>query len=168
VAGVSFEMVIAAGFAVAALYLWLRRGDRKSAELEMLALFDLPSDFRVVGADMGQAQKPIYLRADGLMGGPDALFHSSSRNHWVVGEYKSRRYNGRIKPYERYQVILYTGMVRRSKRTSNVNGALRYTDKLVPVPFDDELYRRLVGLIPEFQVATKKWKAPDNRPLHQR
>lgn len=141
---------------------------RRGTNDELVGMFGLPPDYRVLGTDLGGSKEQLTLRADGLIGKPDSAFHSSRRNHWVAGEYKSRKYYGKIRQRELYQVTMYVGMMRSLYRTENVYGIIRFADKAVRVPFDPVLYARLCELAPELRQAEKSWRPPNPTPLAKR
>lgn len=141
---------------------------KRGGNQDLLGLFGLPGDYRVIGTDLGGSKDQLYLRADGLTGAPDVAFFSSRRDHWVAGEYKSRKYRGQVRPHERYQVVLYIGMLRSQFRTQKVTGAIRYRDRYIEIHFDPELYRKLVNMAPELIQAEKTWRPPNKKPVEER
>ncbi len=112
-----------------------------------------PSRVRVIASDLGRHRASWSLRADGLVGNPDVLVRDRATRHLVVGEAKSRHFRGSITPYERYQVTLYLGMVRRLYRQPATAVLLFGNGRRVPVEFDPALYNRLLALLPDCQRA---------------
>lgn len=113
-----------------------------------------PAHVRVIASDLGRHRATWSLRADGLVGNPDALFRDRTSGRFIVGEAKSRHYRGSITPYERYQVTLYLGMVERLYRRQARAILLYGNGRRVPLDFDEALYRRLLALIPRCRQAT--------------
>ncbi len=112
-----------------------------------------PARVRVVASDLGRHRATWSLRADGLVGNPDALFRDRANGRLIVGEAKSRHYRGSVTPYERYQVTLYLGMVGRLYRRPARAILLYGNGRRVPLDFDEGLYRRLLALIPRCRQA---------------
>jgi len=108
-----------------------------------------PAGYRVLGADVGEFARPFGVRADGLIGRPDAVFLSRDGTEVIVGEVKSRHHRGRITEYERYQMTLYLGAVRQRFRRHSVRGLLRFHDVVVESRFEESTYQRLLSLIPD-------------------
>lgn len=102
---------------------------------------------RLVAADIG-GRRPKVFYWNGIRGTPDAAFimRRGLRRHGVVCDYKSRRFNGRISDYERYQIILYMGIFRALYRLPSVEGRIRYADQLVTIAWDSATFNWLVGL----------------------
>jgi len=131
-----------------------RRRSSTVSAAELCRAFGLdPVRYRVLGADVGGFRVPFDVRADGLIGRPDAVFRAKDRDEVVVGEVKSRRHQGRITRYERYQMTLYQGAVRAQLRTEAVRGLLRYRDRIVEAPFCAHTYRDLLSLKSEYRQA---------------
>ena len=113
-----------------------------------------PASVRVIASDLGRHRASWSLRADGLVGNPDALFRDRGNGRLIVGEAKSRHYKGSVTPYERYQVTLYLGMVERLYRRPAAAILLYGNGRRVPLDFDEDLYSRLLALIPRCRQAT--------------
>jgi hypothetical protein len=143
--------VIALMLACVALALLAWRARRPApTEARLAAEFGLPpAGYRVLGADVGGYERQYLVEADGLRGLPDAVFESS--NELVVGDVKTRRFRGAVSAYERYQMTLYIGMLRRRFPGRAVRGAIRYRDAVIAIPFDEELYRWLLSRAPELR-----------------
>ena len=86
---------------------------------------------------------------DGLVGTPDVMFRISRTGEIVIGEAKSRHYHGVITAFERHQVTLYLGMAKRLYRRPVTAILLYGNGRLVPLDFDEDLYRSLLALIPQ-------------------
>ena len=108
-----------------------------------------PARVRVIASDLGRHRASWSLRADGLVGNPDAIFRDRATRRLIVGEAKSQHYRGAITPYEHYQVTLYLGMVRRLYRQPATAVLLFGNGRQVPLDFDAALYRRLLALLPD-------------------
>jgi len=106
--------------------------------------------YQLIGSDVGGSTNQVTLRNKLVIGSPDALFKCKSAKKYIIGEFKSRRYRNHVKKRERYQVILYTGVAREQYRTNDIEGVIRYKDRTVSVPFCEDTYRWLLGLVPEY------------------
>ena len=81
-----------AAFTVARALLAPRRSSAARAG-DLCRSFGLdPAQYRVLGADVGGYPTPFSIRADGLIGRPDAVFISNDGGVVVVGEIKSRNH----------------------------------------------------------------------------
>ena len=115
-----------------------------------------PSTVRVLSSDLASHRSNKALLADGLAGNPDVLFRDGRTRQVIVGEAKSRHFKGTVTSYERYQVILYLGMVNRTYRQP-VKAILLYGNgRRVPLQFDENLYRHLLAQIPACRQAMAK------------
>jgi len=119
-------------------------------------LFDLdPVEYELVGTDLGGSRHKVYLKADGLVGVPDVVFRHRSTRAILIGEAKSRRFNGSVSRYEEYQVVLYMGLAWHRYRVP-VSALIRYgCGQLVPLELDPDAYSSLVRLIPRYREAAK-------------
>ena len=151
----SASIVIVIVFVLVAL-LFRRRG-KVSRSDRMCRLFGLdPSEYQLIGSDLGGGRDKLFLRGDGVVGAPDAVFRRRSDGEIVVGEAKSRRYRGSVSTYERYQVILYLGVSRRRYRR-RVRGLIRYgCGTCVPLAFEETTYQNLIALIPEYRQVSRQ------------
>ena len=133
---------------------WLRW--RRSRDQKICDVFGLSSrKYQVLGTDLGDAENPYYLKADGLVGAPDAVFEG--KHDIVVGEAKSRHFRGNPMRREIYQVILYMGMIQKEQKKP-IRAVLAYgCGAKHKVEFNEELYRSLVSLIPKFRKVTSGW-----------
>lgn len=107
-------------------------------------LFDVPKDVPVRYADMGSGHglKQKHIRADDLVGCTDALF--IGRRRIVVGEYKMAR-GKRPRRRDRYQTVLYMGIMKSRNPKCAVEGRLVYKDIVHRIDFDPEEYRYLLS-----------------------
>ena len=98
----------------------------------------------LLGADVGGYPTPFSIRADGLIGRPDAVFIANDGGVVVVGEIKSRNHRGgEVTDYERFQMLLYLGTLHTRFRGQQIRGLLRYRDRVVAAAFDEKTYRRV-------------------------
>lgn len=136
-----------AAFTVARALLAPRRSSAARAG-DLCRSFGLdPAQYRVLGADVGGYPTPFSIRADGLIGRPDAVFISNDGGVVVVGEIKSRNHRGgEVNDYERFQMLLYLGTLQTRFRGQQIRGLLRYRDRVVAAAFDEKTYRRLLSL----------------------
>ena len=141
----------------AAVLLYQKNAESRSSRI--CRLFDLdPQEYSLIGSDLGGSADKLFLRADGVVGAPDAIFRHNESGTIVVGEAKRRRYRGTTSDYELYQVVLYQGLAHRRYRTA-VRGLLRYgCGRVVQIDPDGELYRNLIGLLPEYRRVAKSLK----------
>lgn len=134
------------------LFWWLLRGDNKSQSASLCDVFELPAtEYTLIGTDLGGSENRVFLRADQVVGVPDAIFRG--RGSIIIGEAKSRHYRGHLTDYENYQVQLYMGAASRTYRKP-CRAKIRYgCGSVVPVEFDQSIYDRLLRLIPSCQDA---------------
>ncbi|MEQ9223933.1 MAG: hypothetical protein RJQ08_10645 [Salinisphaeraceae bacterium] len=133
--------VLAAALAAGLTYLATRR---VSAHKGAHRLFGVPSTMKLLSADLGPGNQRKRIYADGLVGVPDALF--GNKRVIVVGEFKGRACRGKVRKSERYQVILYCGMMASQYPNHRVYGVLRYTDRYVKIPYRSDEYQWLLSL----------------------
>lgn len=137
--------------------LYFSRRKKLSRSDRYCRLFRLPPEkYQLLGTDLGGGNDKIVLRADGLIGAPDAVFKRLADGHIVVGEAKRRRHRGKTTLYEDYQVTLYMGMAKHRHRT-NVSAIIRYgCGTCVQRPFNPQLYRDLLKRVPEYRRVEKR------------
>jgi hypothetical protein len=119
-------------------------------------VFGLSGGYELVAADMG-GRKGRYIHARGVGGVPDALFISNGLRRIVVGEYKSRRHAGGIWLRERYQVVLYMGILLALHPGWEVVGLLAYPDGIEKVGFSQQEFEGLVRLTPKLRAVHQAW-----------
>lgn len=147
----------------------LRRGWQQWQNRPVFDLFSIsPTDYRLIGADIGGSYKTVYLGNPDVVGVPDAAFLHRHSSNGHVGEYKSRRYGGRIYRHERYQITLYMGFFKEQYGLFAVTGTLRYSDQSIAIAFDEQLFERLQALVPEVRQAQSHGVPPNSIPLHKR
>ena len=130
--------------------------------------FKIPIWYLFIGSDMGGNDKPYYVNKKGVCGAPDAIFFNPLRLVFVIGEYKSRKYNGQVRLRENYQVLLYMGLTSPSFLFRS-RGYLCYgCGSLVPVKYDHKTYKQLLKLKHEVEKSKRNWKPVNKKPLHER
>ncbi len=105
-----------------------------------------PARYRVLGADVGGYPRKFFVRADGLIGCPDAVFISRDDTEIVCGEVKSRYHRRAMSDYERFQMLLYQGTLAAMHPGRRVRGLVRYRDGVREAPFCAKTYRHLLAL----------------------
>jgi hypothetical protein len=150
-----FSLVIVIVLVLVALAYASRK--KTSREERLCTLFGLESDnHELLGSDLGGAKDKIFLRGDGVVGVPDALFRRREDRSIVVGEAKKRRFNGNVTDYERFQVVLYLGLAQRKFR-QQASAVLRYgCGTCVPIEPDPECYRWLISTIPAYRKVARE------------
>ncbi len=150
---------------IAAVYFF----HKGTAQNEVHAKFGLsPATYRIVSSDLGDSSPRKRLYGRGVAGEPDALFLGASQSHMVVGEFKSRKYKGYVRPREFYQISLYLGLALQHHRPKTISGVLAYADHRVEVEFDAEVYAALIDLRPELLSSLKHRSPVNNTPLQKR
>ena len=121
----------------------------RTREQRLCRVFRLaPQHVTLKGSDLAGGQDKLFLRGDGLVGVPDALFVHRDNGEIIIGEAKSRYHRGVITDYERYQITLYMG-VAGGNTGRRVRGLLRYgCGTVVAIRFDVDLYQRLLFQVP--------------------
>ena len=147
------------------IYLFLSRG----AEGEIYRKFGVSSvSFTLVSSDLGRSSSGRRLTAFGITGEADAVFISKSGQQVVVGEFKSRKFKGYVRPYELFQVMLYIGLAQHFFGASKASGVIAYADGKVHIAFDQAVFDALVGMRGEMLGGLKNRKALNTIPLHKR
>ena len=142
---------------------------KSSAPHDIFGKFGLsPGAFTLISSDLGDSAPRQMLRGNGVSGEPDALFTAKSGRKIVVGEYKSRKFKGFVRPYEFFQTMLYMGMARQIHNVSEAMGVIAYADQRVQIHFDQDVYDAIVGLRVELFMSFKARKPINARPLQKR
>lgn len=149
---------------LAALWLFWPFRSRKS---ELHDVFGVSGAYELHSADMG-GRKGKYIHARGVGGVPDALFVNQRMRRALVGEYKSRRHGGQVRSRERYQVVLYVGILKALHPKWEIEGVLAYSDGLVKVRHDAAEFEQLLKVVPELREVERSWRVVDQRPLSER
>jgi hypothetical protein len=126
-----------------------------------------PQRYRVLGADVGGYPRKFYIRADGLIGCPDAVFLSHDDLEIVCGEVKARHHRSAMTDYERFQMVLYQGTLAAMHPGRRIRGLVRYRDRVTEAQFCPKTYRRLLGLRAECrQARSSATDCADKRTLN--
>ncbi|MFO6994482.1 hypothetical protein P3D53_09575 [Pseudomonas aeruginosa] len=142
---------------------------KKSAASAIHSRFGVrESTHRLISTDLGKAKGRIMLSRFGINGIADAVFESVNGNEILVGEFKSRKYRGKVKLSEFYQLMMYIGHIKALYPNHTVLGCLAYADSRVQVNFDPAVYESLVGLREEYWLTVRYKRVADSRPLHKR
>jgi hypothetical protein len=112
-----------------------------------------PGRYRVLGADVGAYPRKFYVRADGLIGCPDAVFLSDDDDEVVCGEVKSRHHRNSMTDYERFQMVLYQGALAAMHPGRRIRGLVRYRDRVSEAEYCPKTYRYLLSLAAEMRRA---------------
>lgn len=141
------------------LALVLRAAGRRTPIHE---IFRLSGGYELIAADMG-GRKGRYIHARGIGGVPDALFIHNGLRRIVVGEYKSRKRGAGIWLRERYQVVLYMGILAALHPTWEIVGFLAYVDAVEKVGFSPREFDELLRLVPKLRAVHQAWDIEGRR-----
>lgn len=142
---------------------------KQAASGEVHARFGLKSSaYSLLSTDLGKSQGRIKLSRFGINGIADAVFKANSGNVIVAGEFKSRKYRGKVKLHEFYQLMLYLGHLQAEYPKASVRGVLAYADGRVSIAYDHAVYEGLVGLRDDYWQTVKRRNAGAILPLHKR
>lgn len=154
---IQLGLVLASLFLLAALLFRRGKPATPAAHADDEALcraFGLdPGRYRVLGADVGAYPVKFFVRADGLIGCPDAVFLSDDDDELVCGEVKSRQYRSTMTEYERFQMVLYQGALSAMHPGRRVRGLVRYRDRVSEAQYCPKTYRHLLSLAAEMRRA---------------
>ncbi|MBM3105748.1 hypothetical protein IIE18_11405 [Pseudomonas sp. V1] len=161
------NMVVILAIVAAALFLYLAlKGKSKD---DIFRTFGLDStSYELVGTDLGKGHARKRISAHGVSGEPDAIFRHKRTGRLIVCEYKSRRWNRRMRPREYFQIVLYVGISREQFRTDDVIGILAFKDKTLEIEHNPTLCASLIQLRGEVLGSMKSKKALNSRPLLSR
>lgn len=158
-------LILGALIAIAVVYLI----KKQSASGEVHSRFGLKaSAYSLLSTDLGKSQGRIKLSRSGINGIADAVFKANSGHEIVAGEFKSRKYRGKVKLHEFYQLTLYLGHLQAAHPKASVRGVLAYADGKVSVAYDHAVYEGLVGLRDDYWQTVKRRNAGAILPLHKR
>lgn len=126
----NLEVIGSVGLALLLLYyLW-----PLSSDAALLSRFGLNAhEWKVLGHDLGNSNRPYCVRALGLIGRPDFVAVHKRRRVIKVFDYKHRTHTGKTRPYELYQVILYCMAIEQMNPGFKVCGAIRYKNKILDI-----------------------------------
>lgn len=142
---------------------------KRQAPNDIFGKFGLsPGAYTLLSSDLGDSAPRQMLRGNGVNGEPDALFAAKAGRKIVVGEFKSRKYRGFVRPYEFFQTMLYMGMARQTHGAQEATGVIAYADERVQVYFDQAVFDAIVDLRGEMLSSFKERKLINSRPLQKR
>lgn len=131
-------------------------------------VFKLPVWCLYIGSDIGGNNTPYYINKKNVHGAPDALFFNLFTLRFIVGEYKSRVYRGHVTSRERYQVILYVGLIS-PFLWPRCRGYIVYgCGTVIYVPYVRKTFKALLGLRDELKQSKKNWRPVNSLPLDRR
>lgn len=160
--------IAVSSFGLALFLLWLRR---YLIRRRLFKLCGVPtSSYRLLGTSLYWMGLPVKLHKNGLFGTPGTVFLKKNGKSAYVCHFNPRPFNGRVKVRERYQMLLFMGLVLETYTPEKIQGAIHYHDHLEAIKFEPVIYKQLLGLRDEYREATKtkEWKAPNSRPLFNR
>lgn len=142
------EYIGAAGLILALLhYHW-----PTSKEDVLLKRFGLnPSDWKILGHDLGRGGNPYHVKALGLVGKPDFVAKHRKQRKIKAFDYKHRTYKGQTRKYEEYQVALYCLALEQMHRGYAVEGAVRYKNKIVSIQLSTRTRNYLLEMRDQFR-----------------
>lgn len=171
IAGLTFSSkdigIIAAGLFGLAITLWLIRGFLLQRTL--FKLCGVPtSSYKLMGSTLLWPGRPIKLVNDNLHGTPSSVFLKKDGKTAYVCQYNPRDFKGRVKVRERYQMLLFMGMVMEKYKPDKMKGAISYRDHLEFIMYEPVIYNQLLKLQDEYNEAIQDWVAPNIQPLFNR
>lgn len=122
-------------------------------------------EYRIIGHDLDGRGKTIQISAFGIMGKPDVVAEHRRKKRLRVYDLKSRNYRGQMTDYERFQMTLYIGILKALHPDFEVEGFIRYRDKLVRVFYSHQLFLSLIDLRSEAIRSIHRWKPVNKTPL---
>lgn len=151
--------------AIAVLW-WLARRTYGKNEKVFTAFRMSSKDYKLISTDLQGRNASVTLSWRGVRGIPDAVFFAKNNKSIVCGELKGRKYNGHIRLYEYYQVMLYIGLTQRKYRKP-AHGILAYKDCCLKVEFNRDVFEGLMGIANEAK-RNKRFFSRVAKPLHER
>lgn len=135
----SSKALITIGVLLAAFALWYQlRGQRSATLLNRFGLS--PIQWMVIGDDLGKSGSPFHVKGYGLCGTPDLVARHRRQKVIKLFDYKHRKYRNEVRTYERYQVILYAGVMQLMFKDWTILAAIKYKDAIVDVPVDPRVF----------------------------
>jgi hypothetical protein len=113
-------------------------------------------------------KRSAKLKRYKLHGNPGTVFLKNGGKAAYVCQYNPRMFNGRPKVRERYQMLLYMGLVKKQYSLEDIQGAIRYQDHLELINYEPIIYKNLLELQDEYNEAIQEWVAPNKQPLFKR
>lgn len=126
------------------------------------------SKYNLLSTNLIWPKRSIKLRGNKLHGSPCTIFLEKNGKTAFVCQYNPRIFKGRPKVRERYQMLLFMGIVKEQYDLEDINGSIRYQDHLETITFEPTIYKNLLDLQDEYSKAIKEWIAPDKQPLFKR
>jgi hypothetical protein len=118
---------------------------KPSSNLGIFKAFGISeSDYVLVSSDLGGRTNNVKLSYKGVVGQSDSIFKSRKANYYLAGEFKGRKYKGRVRLYEYYQATLYAGIVAKTYR-SKCDPVIGYTNQTQVFKFDEKVFKALVN-----------------------
>lgn len=150
-----------------AISLWLLRHF-----LLRRALFKLcgvpTSKYSLQATNLIWAKRSTRLGRYKLRGNPGTIFLKKGGRAAYVCRYNPRLFKGRPKVRERYQMLLYMGLVKEQYKLEDIKGAIRYQDHLELINYEPTIYKDLLDLKDEYREAIQEWITPNKQPLFKR
>lgn len=159
-------LYVLAGLLVLAAVFFIMKANAASEVFSRFGVSE--STHQLLGSDLGGSTKGIRLSRYSINGMADAVFASKRAKELVVGEFKSRKYKGRVRYYEFYQVQLYMGHLAEKYPGHTIKGCLAYADGRQPVNFDPAVYEGLIAMRGEVVATLRNRKTANSVPLHKR
>lgn len=126
------------------------------------------SSYRLLGSSLTWPKFPIKIKKNKLYGTPSTIFLKKDGKTAYVCQYNPRNFKGKPKVRERYQMLLFMGIVMEEYKAENIKGAIRYHDHLEFIKYEPIIYKKLLGLQDEYNEAIQEWVAPNDQPLFKR
>lgn len=159
-------LVAGATFGLAIILLWLRRFLLRR---KLFKICSVPmSSYRLLGTTQLWLGHPVTLTKNNLRGTPSTIFLKKNGKSAYVCHFNPRYFKGRVKVRERYQMLLFMGLVKEIYKPEIIQGAICYRDHLEAIKFEPVIYKQLLDLREEYSEAITEWKAPNVRPLFNR
>jgi hypothetical protein len=136
------------------------------------ALFKLfgvsPSKYRLLATNLIWPGRSIKLRKNKLGGTPGTVFLKRTGETACLCQYKPRIFKGRAKVRERYEMLLFMGLMKEKYKLEDIQGAIRYHDHLELFNFEPAIYKNLLNMQNEYREAISEWVPPNKQPLFKR
>lgn len=158
--------IAGASFCLAIFLFWARRLLLKR---KLFNLYGVPtSSYRLIGSTLLRFGHPLKLDKNSLVGTPGTVFLKKNGKSAYVCHFNPRIFNGRVKVRERYQMLLFMGLVNEIYQPDKISGAIRFQDHLEVIKYEPVIYRQLLDMRDEYRDAIEEWQAPNSRPLFNR
>lgn len=169
--GITIETEIikycSAGSFLLAIILWIIRS--YFIKRSLFKFCGVPtSNYKLLGTSLKFPKHSIKLIKNKIHGTPTTIFMKSNGKTAFVCQYNQRDFKRRAKVRERYQMLLFMGMVMEKYKLEDIKGAIRYHDHLEFIKHEPIIYNKLLDLQEEYSEAIQEWVTPDERPLFKR